>query len=265
MPTADAKFPIKGFVETSFSDWPGKVSAVLFFPLCNLRCVYCHNYDLVLRPDQFPDYPWEAIREALRARRGWIDGVCLTGGEPTLHSWLPEVMKMLKDPDLGSAGSGLAIKLDTTGTHPELLQSWIDGGWVDYVAMDLKAPLNVERYSAVAGRRMDSRDLARIEESLDILLSGKIPHEFRTTIAPAIISEEEILVLAHRIEGADRYTLQNLNPRQALDPAFRSAKPWDEKDLRRIQNEVNYIIKKGAREGRDRGLEGDGNKIVGAR
>ena len=96
-------YSIKGFVETSFSDWPGRVVAVLFLPSCNLRCPFCHNHELVLHPEKYPDFPWEVILEGLRKRRGWIDGVCLTGGEPTLHPWLPRLIRS------GRVGGGVEV------------------------------------------------------------------------------------------------------------------------------------------------------------
>jgi len=103
-------YPIKGFLETSFSDWPGKMAAVLFLPSCNFRCPFCHNHELVLRPQELPDYPLGEIVKALRRRRGWIDGICLTGGEPTLHAWLPALIRDLK-PTLGALRMDAGIKL----------------------------------------------------------------------------------------------------------------------------------------------------------
>lgn len=251
-------YPIKGFVETTFSDWPGKVAAVLFLPSCNLRCLYCHNHELVLRPDQFPDYPLAVILEKLRSRSGWIDGVCISGGEPTVYPRLTDLIKTLRtSPGLAAPGSCLGIKLDTNGTHPEVLQDLLAESLLDYVAMDLKAPLDVPSYSAVTGTSLDSGNLEAIQRSIEIVLSANLPHEFRTTVAPAFITETEILSLARRVRGAERYTLQNLNPQNTLDTRIRSLKPWEEGDLRRIQGRVNEIIKDKAR-GRGWKVEGVG-------
>ncbi len=237
-------YPIKGFVETSFSDWPGKVAAVLFLPSCNLRCLYCHNHELVLHPEQFPDYPLEIILEKLRGRRGWIDGVCISGGEPTIHPWLADLMGFLRAaPGVAPPGASLGIKLDTNGTHPEVLERVIRDGLVDYIAMDVKAPLETRSYSAVTGVAMSPETLGRIQRSVQILLSGNVRHEFRTTLAPSFITEAEVFSLARSVRGAERYTLQNLNPQNTLDTRVRKLSPWDEQELRRIQTEVNRMIK----------------------
>ena len=237
-------YPIKGFIETSFSDWPGKVVAVLFLPSCNFRCLYCHNHELVLLPEKYEDFPFGKIVENLQKRQGWIDGICITGGEPTLHPWLPSLLRDLKSVG-GSTPSGvsLGIKLDTNGTHPEVLQSLIGEGLVDYVAMDLKGPLEADRYARIVGVPLRKEGLARIQASMRILLQGKVDHEFRTTLVPTFIGEEEVYALAKKVRGAKRYTLQNFNPRDPLDEGLKSVAPFDEQTLRQMQAKVDKIIK----------------------
>jgi pyruvate formate lyase activating enzyme len=235
-------YPIKGFLETSFSDWPGKLAAVLFLPSCNFRCPFCHNHNLVLRPEQYPDYPLEDVVETLRRRKGWIDGVCLTGGEPTLHPWLPALIGGLKSA-LHSSQMNLEIKLDTNGTNPECLRTLIDGGLVNYVAMDLKGPLEAGRYGALAGVPIEDRQLAQIRASIQILLQGKVDYEFRTTLVPSLLFEAEVYDLAKVIRGARRYTLQNFNPRDPLKAQLSQEAPWDDSALRRMQGRVNEIIR----------------------
>jgi len=176
-------YSIKGFVETSFSDWPGRVVSVLFLPSCNLRCPFCHNHELVRRPETYEDFPWEAILESLGRRKGWIDGVCLTGGEPTLHAWLLPLIRELKsNRNLTSSGEPLAIKLDTNGTHPEVLERLLSEGLLDYVAMDLKAPLEAGRYSALTGVLFSEERMERVRASVRLLLRGNVDYEFRTTV-----------------------------------------------------------------------------------
>ncbi len=243
-------YPIKGFIETSFSDWPGKVAAVLFLPLCNFRCLYCHNHGLVLHPEGYADFPLEQILSALRERCGWIDGVCLTGGEPTLHPWLPSLIRELKSaPGLAPAGSSLGIKVDTNGTNPEVLRRLLKENLLDYVAMDLKAPLDPLRYAAVCGVPLGAEEMGRIESSIEFLLHGRVDFEFRTTLAPAFIGEEEIYDLARRVQGAPRYTLQNLNPRETLDRSLAETALFDPGKLKRMQERVNEIIKQTADRG----------------
>jgi pyruvate formate lyase activating enzyme len=237
-------YPIKGFIETSFSDWPGKVVAVLFLPSCNFRCPYCHNHDLVLVPEKYPNFPIGEIAENLRKRRGWIDGVCISGGEPTLHRWLPSLLRYLKSATgLSAPGMSLGVKLDTNGTHPEVLQSLMEEGLLDYVAMDLKAPLEVDRYASVAGVSLGEEGIAPIQESLRILLRGQVDYELRTTLVPTFMGEEEVYALAGQVRGAKRYTLQNFNPRDPLDEGLKSVAPFDDQTLKRMQAKVNEIIK----------------------
>ena len=239
-------YPIKGFIETSFSDWPGKVVAVLFLPSCNFRCPYCHNHELVLLPEKYPNFPLQEILGSLRERNGWVDGVCLTGGEPTLHPWLPSLIHDLRSAKgMAPSGGSLGIKLDTNGTRPEVLQKLIDADLLDYIAMDLKGPLEVHRYAAITGISLEAEGLARIQRSIQILLTGKVDYEFRTTLVPTLIEEEEVYTLARQIRGARRYTLQHFEPRNAMDEELRRVAPLDDRVLRRIQERVNEIIQKG--------------------
>ncbi|MGB9845844.1 MAG: anaerobic ribonucleoside-triphosphate reductase activating protein [Methanothermobacter tenebrarum] len=231
-------YSIKGFLETSFSDWPGKVAAVLFLPYCNFRCLYCHNYELVLRPEKFPDFPLSEIIKKISLNREWIDGVCLTGGEPTIHRWLPALLRFLKE----KLGQDMLIKLDTNGSAPKVLEKLIQENLVDYVAMDLKAPLTIERYEEMVGVSLGEDGLGNIQKSIAILLSQKVDHEFRTTIVPALLQEKEIYEMARTIKGAKRYTLQNFNPRQTLAESLRHFKPLDESTLQRLQKKVTEII-----------------------
>jgi len=253
-------YPIKGFLETSFSDWPGKMVSVLFLPSCNFRCRYCHNHDLVLRPEKYSDFPWEFILAALEKRKGWTDGVCLTGGEPTLHPWLPRLVRELRSAKgLTIGGEPLSIKLDTNGSNPEVLKELVEGGLVDYVAMDLKAPLQADRYSAIVGIPLGGEEMSRLQTSIQILLRGRVDFEFRTTLAPAFLAEEEVYDLARQIRGARRYHLQNFNPRETLDESLRKITPTDPELLRRMQKKVDEILHQGVT---NHGLTGAGTKAA---
>ena len=145
---------------------------------------------------------------------------------------------------MAAPGGSLGIKLDTNGTHPEVLQKLIDAGLLDYVAMDLKGPLQVDRYAAIAGIPLDAGWLARIHRSIQILLTGKMDYEFRTTLVPPLIDEEEVYTLARQVQGARRYTLQNFNPRNAMDEDLRKVAPFDDRTIQRMQSRVNEIIGK---------------------
>jgi pyruvate formate lyase activating enzyme len=144
--------------------------------------------------------------------------------------------------DLTSSGEPLAIKLDTNGTHPEVLENLLRQGLLDYVAMDLKAPLEADRYSALTGVSFSGERMERVRASVQLLLSGNVDYEFRTTVVPCLLEEEEIYAIARGIRGAARYTLQNFNPRETLDPRLREAAPLEPSALRRMQEKVNQIL-----------------------
>ncbi len=206
---------IKGFLETSFLDWPGKIASVIFLPSCNFRCPYCHNHQLVLSPQKLAGFALEDVLERLSKFKGWIDGVVISGGEPTLHPDLPALIAAVKE-------NGFLVKLDTNGSKPQMLSRLLTEGLLDYVAMDLKAPLDELRYRRVAGKAVET---ARIRQSCDLLLSGKTDYEFRTTICPTLLSRRDCEDMFEQIAGAKRLVLQSFNPTSTLDPALAEVKP----------------------------------------
>ena len=163
---------IKGFLETSFIDWPGKICSVLFLPYCNLRCPYCHDHPLVLHPEQYPTFRLRDILNRLHSLRGWVNGVCLTGGEPTLHAELLFLVRRIKR-------LGFPVKLDTNGSNPGLLEQLIAERAIDFVSMDVKAPVDLICYSRVAGLTVN---LDLIWRSIQILKRGDVEYGFRTTV-----------------------------------------------------------------------------------
>ncbi len=223
---------IKGFIETSFVDWPGKLCSVIFFPSCNLRCRYCHNAPLVAAPDMVEDVPFSSIMDYLRRERRWIDGVCLSGGEATLQPRLPEILSFLK-------GEGFRTKLDTNGSNPELLETIIGGGLVDYVAMDIKAALDEQSYCAITG---SDRVLDAVKRSIRLLMDSPVEHEFRMTVVPTYHRPDEIMQVARELNGASRLRIQNFNPASVLDPALQSLKPFDDALIDRFQQQVDSIL-----------------------
>ena len=204
---------IKGLVKTSIVDYPGKIATVVFVGGCNFRCPYCHNADLVLRPDSLPDIEVGEVLRLLAERRGFVDGVVITGGEPTLQADL-DFFREVK-------ALGLAVKLDTNGYHPHSLQRLLQEGLLDYVAMDAKGPL--EKYPLVAGRRIDTK---RIENSIQLVLSSEIEHEFRTTVVPGMVVVEDVDAVAQSIAGARQYVLQQFRPSLTLAPQFTMMDPY---------------------------------------
>lgn len=226
-------FPIKGFLETSFVDWPGKVASVIFLSHCNFRCPYCHNYDLVLHPDQLPTIPFEQVIQQIKKYKGWVDGVCITGGEPTLFPALVQLIEQLRN-------EHMLIKLDTNGSRPEVLKKLIDNHLVEHVAMDVKAPLNQESYSNCCGV---SVDLEKIKGSIDLLRKTFISYEFRVTAVPTLLKKENLLMLANELKGSEKLTLQNFNPEHPLDPGLKNIKPYTDQEIEEMQEEMNQILK----------------------
>ena len=226
-------FPIKGFIETSFVDWPGKIASIVFLSSCNFRCPYCHNCDLVLHPDQFPSFPTDHIVKQLRHFRKWIDGVCITGGEPTLLPNLTELIKTLRN-------EKMLIKVDTNGSRPEVIERLIGGGLADCISMDVKAPLEDEIYSRCAGVPVN---LAAIKESVALLLKNRIPYQFRTTVAPTLLTRDNLVQLAHDLKGCTGLKLQNFSPVNTLDPEYAKLAPYPEDELISMQDQVNLILR----------------------
>ena len=219
---------IKGFLETSFVDWPGKICSVVFLPRCNFRCPYCHNHGLVTHPEQYLTIPLEEILDRLRSFQGWIDGVCLTGGEPTVHPHLPRLIRRIKR-------RGFLVKLDTNGSNPHRLEELMEAGEIDFVSMDVKAPLDPFSYRRSVGRAID---LDCILRSVDLLKHGKVEFEFRMTVVPGLHREEDIMLLGRQLGAGPRFVLQNFNPENPLDPALKKTPPYDSRRLKEIEREI---------------------------
>ncbi|MCL4499435.1 MAG: anaerobic ribonucleoside-triphosphate reductase activating protein [Chloroflexi bacterium] len=216
---ASAISGIKGMVPSSMLDWEGKLVAVLFTSGCNFRCPFCHNADLVLRPDSTDDMAWERIEQHLEKRREWLDGVCITGGEPTMHPQLRKILSRIKE-------LGFLTKLDTNGTSPEALARLIGERAVDFVAMDVKT--SFDKYGDVgASEPMTAFIRESIESLVEAEVRGTIDAEFRTTFVPGIVGTEDILSVARYLGevGASRYVIQQFNPTHVLDPRMADTKP----------------------------------------
>jgi len=222
---------IKGFLETSFLDWPGKLCSVLFVPYCNFRCPYCHNHPLVLNPDQYPSIPLEEVMNRLDSFQNWIDGVCVTGGEPTLHPDLPDLIRKIKR-------HGFAVKLDTNGSNPEMLESLIEKKEIDYVSMDVKGPLDSFNYRKAAGAPID---MERIVKSIEILKRGYVEYQFRVTVVPGFHREEDIRSLGHQLRAGERVMLQNFNPESPLDSSLKTIEPYDQSRLKTMERDIQKM------------------------
>ncbi len=187
---------IGGLIKFSLIDFSGRIAAVIFTQGCNFRCPFCHNTNLVL-----PDYFEEAIQEEeilsfLKSRQGKLEAVVITGGEPAIQPDLISFLKKIKEMDY-------AIKLDTNGTKPEILQEIIDQKLCDYIAMDVKAPF--EKYKLLAGCDVN---VGHIKKSIEAIIFSGIDHEFRTTFVKPLLTKEDLDVIRTQIKGAKRYNVQ---------------------------------------------------------
>ncbi|MGM9644144.1 MAG: anaerobic ribonucleoside-triphosphate reductase activating protein [Eubacteriales bacterium] len=187
-----------GIQKLTLLDFPGQVACTLFTRGCNMRCPFCHNASLVVRANEQKMYSNEEILSFLKRRRGVLDGVAITGGEPTLMPGLADFMKQVR-------ALGYKIKLDTNGTRPEVLKSIVRGGLVDYVAMDIKNCR--EKYGETIGFD-SSYDLSPIDESIAFLMEGNIDFEFRTTVSKTYHTQEDIIKIGKWISGDEKYFLQ---------------------------------------------------------
>lgn len=226
--------PIKGFIDTSFVDWPGKICSILFFPQCNFRCPYCHNADLVLRPDTIATIAPANVFGRLHDLRGWIDGVCVSGGEPTLQPKLRRLLEVLRE-------AGFQTKLDTNGSNPDVLRQLIGAGLIDYVAMDVKSCLDENSYCKITN--VSGNMLERVRSSIELLLEGRVDYEFRITVVPSYHGPEDLFRLARDLSGAAKLRLQNFKPGDSiLDPALNTVKPYTQEDLAGLQLRVDELL-----------------------
>ncbi len=188
---------ICGIQKLSLQDFPEKLSAIVFTGGCNLRCPFCHNATLALGSGQPEIMSEDELLSFLEKRRGRLEGVCISGGEPTLQPDLEDFIRKIRT-------LGYAVKLDTNGTNPEKLAHLIDEGLLDYVAMDIKN--SWQKYATTCG--IDGMDIENIKKSIDILMQNRVPYEFRTTVVDEFHTVEDIQDIGVMIKGAPRYYLQ---------------------------------------------------------
>ncbi len=217
-----------GLQKTTLLDYPGHVAATVFLGGCNFRCPFCHNSGLIGR-DAKALFTEEDIFNFLRKRKGILEGVCITGGEPTLEGDLELFIKKIRD-------FGYLVKLDTNGYRPVVLKNLVSKGLLDYVAMDIKA--GRENYSKAAG--VSGLRIKNIEESAACLLSGIIPYEFRTTAVKGIHSPEDFQDIGRWLAGCSHYYLQNyVDSDQVLYPGYQS---FTKKELEGFLNILKPFI-----------------------
>jgi pyruvate formate lyase activating enzyme len=220
---------IKGFLPTSLIDWPGNVCSVVFLGGCGFRCPACHNSNLVLEPESLPDFPLDQILNKLKGHTGWIDGVTVSGGEPTARKSLPDLLKTFRT-------MGLRNKLDTNGSNPSMLNELVGRRLLDAVYMDVKAPLNMKHYSNVAGVPVDIRVIKR---SIEILKNSNLEVVFRTTAVPGLVEEPQIREIRDYL-GPDRpFILQFFRNTSTLDPGFVKVQEFPQERIESMRAEFD--------------------------
>ncbi len=210
---------IKALEKFAAKDFPGTISSTVFLGGCNFRCPFCHNADLVLRPESLPGLSLDLFLCFLDARKGWLEGVCVTGGEPLLQDHLEDLLSVIKE-------RGLLVKLDTNGSRPDRLKDLLGEGLVDWVAMDVKAPL--ERYQAVTRSAVAEADIVR---SIGLIKNSGLEYMFRTTVVPGLVGPEDVLTIARQVGGARLYQVQQFFPQDAIDPRYRHVQPFSREEV----------------------------------
>jgi len=211
---------IKGLEKFAPKDFPGFISSTVFLGGCNFRCPFCHNADLVLRPETLPTIQMDYFLSYIDSRNEWLDGICITGGEPLIHGGLEGFLRLIKE-------KGFLVKLDTNGSFPLRLEDLIQKELIDHIAMDVKAPL--ERYQEITRSKVNKKDIQR---SIDIIKSSGLKFIFRTTVVPGLIAKRDIERISKMLTCPGIYQIQQFQPRNTIDDEFQHKEPYREKDLK---------------------------------
>lgn len=221
---------IGGFQKSSLLDYPGQISAIVFTQGCNFRCPYCHNPELInFSKDSSVDESF--VLDFLRTRIGKLDAVVITGGEPCLQKDLADFIKKIKE-------INFLVKLDTNGSKPEVLEQLLNENLIDYVAMDIKAP--IEKYSEIVGVQVD---IENILTSIELLKTSKIGYEFRTTVVKSQLCVDDFEKIGKMISGAKAYYLQRFVPSKILDTSFMNKKSYSDEEFVEIVSSLKLKVK----------------------
>jgi len=234
--------------KTTLIDFPGRVACTVFTVGCNFRCPFCHNKDLVtqalFRKSKIKPLSEEYFFDFLKKRRKILDGVCITGGEPTIWPDLPQFCRRIKDLDL-------EVKLDSNGSHPDILKKLFSRKLIDFIAMDIKAAF--ADYSKAIGVK-NSKLVNRIKKSIKIIIQSGLEYEFRTTVVPSIHDKESLIKLAKQLKALSskylivstnlHYSLQSFRPKNCLQTEFLQVKPFSTQEMREILKAVQKTLPK---------------------
>ena len=222
-------FKLAGLQKTTFIDYPEKIACIVFTQGCNFRCGYCQNPEVYENTEPVLSVP--AFFEFLNKRKGKLDGVVITGGEPTLHGKdLIEFIKEVKS-------LGFLVKLDTNGTHPDVLQELLNENLLDYIAMDIKAPL--AKYKTITRTDIDTKI---IKKSIDMIMNSGVDYEFRTTIVKSQLSVEDLRQIGELIQGAKRYYMQKFLATKILDETLMSEESYTDEEFKNLRTILEEYV-----------------------
>ena len=239
---------IGGLQKLTLVDYPGKVAATVFLFGCNFKCGFCQNPDLVSpervkRVEGQNQIPESVFFEFLDSKIGLIDGICVTGGEPTINPDLIDFIKKIK-------AKGFLIKLDTNGSNPEMLEKLIEEKLLDFIAMDIKTSIDVKvksqkskikNYDKATGTNVD---IKKIKQSVDLIKTSGIDYEFRSTIVPGLVEETDIEKIGTWLSGAKKFALQQFQNKKVLDKNFEKIQPYTEETLKEFKKILEKYIEK---------------------
>jgi pyruvate formate lyase activating enzyme len=221
---------IGGLQKFSLIDYPDKICAIIFTQGCNFRCPYCHNPELS-NPDLYDtSIPVTDIFSFLEKRKGKLDAVSITGGEPTLQADLIDFIKLIKE-------MNYLVKLDTNGSHPDVLETLITNNLINYIAMDVKAPWN--KYQNITRSTIKPEI---IKKSIQLITKSNSPYEFRTTVVKSQLSTEDLLTIGKNLKYSRRYVLQKFVPSKTRDPKFLKEKTYSDDDFEKIRKKIEKHI-----------------------
>lgn len=225
---------IGGLQKLTLVDYPGKVAATVFLIGCNFRCPFCQNAELVISGlAAGADFILESeFFEFLDSKIGFIDGICITGGEPTINADLENFIRKIK-------AKGFLIKLDSNGSNPEMLKELLDKKLLDFIAMDIKTSL--DKYEKTIGAKID---LEKIKKSVEIIKNSGIDYEFRTTVVPGLVEKEDIEKIGQWLKGAKKIALQQFQNRKVLDKNLQTLRPYSDETLKEFKKILEKHIER---------------------
>lgn len=221
---------IGGFQKLSMVDYPGHVACTIFLSGCNLNCKFCHNPSLVKNQNSENEIEVHEIMDYLNKRKGLIDGVCVSGGEPTIQEGLPDLIRPIKE-------MGYKVKLDTNGTNPRMVEKLLSEGLVDYVAVDIKA--TEDKYQEVVDCYVNTDD---IKKTIRLLMGSSIDYEFRTTMLPEL-DGNDIEEIVSYVSGCDKYVIQQFRNQVTLHRDYSAKEPHDEDYINEITENIRPMVK----------------------